>query len=164
MNPATNILPEIDFLPAEYREKRVRLQMQPWRLVVSTGLLALVALTAGIQHQRRQHAAEQLASIAPQYEAAASTVRQLQTQLAVARAEPTCSPTCVIWPRTNPRRDLVPCRRKSVWRNCRSIRANRERAAGTGRQDGRAETEEDASCGAGPRALRSNDNSRTLSS
>jgi Tfp pilus assembly protein PilN len=90
MNPATNILPEIDFLPAEYREKRVRLQMQPWRLVVSTGLLALVALTAGIQHQRRQHAAEQLASIAPQYEAAlkeSTRYGQLQTQLAVARAE-----------------------------------------------------------------------------
>lgn len=87
---ATTMIPEIDFLPAEYREKRVRLQMQPWRLVVSLGLVALVTLAAATQYQRRLRVTAELTLVAPQYEAALKQNRrygELQTELAAARAD-----------------------------------------------------------------------------
>lgn len=82
--------PEIDFLPAEYRERRARVQMQPWRLIVSLGLIALVAVAVVVQYQRQQRVDRELAWQTPQYEAALQQNRrygELQTELASARAE-----------------------------------------------------------------------------
>lgn len=89
MTPAHTI-PEIDFLPAEYREKRVRLQTQPWQLIVSLVVVALVAGTAGVQYHRRSQLAAELAMVTPQYDAALQQnlrLSELQGQLAAARAD-----------------------------------------------------------------------------
>ncbi len=83
-------LPEIDFLPAEYRERRARVQMQPWRLSVSLGLIALVAAAVVVQYQRQERVNRELTRITPQYEAALEQNRRFgerQTELASARAE-----------------------------------------------------------------------------
>lgn len=89
MTPAYTI-PEIDFLPAEYREKRARLQTQPWQLIVGLVVVALVAVAAAVQYHRRSQLAAELAAVTPQYDAAQQQNRrlsELQGQLAAARAD-----------------------------------------------------------------------------
>lgn len=69
---------EIDFLPAEYRQKRGQRHAQPWRVVVVAGFAALVAIAAFGQNRRLTNLDAQLAEVVPRYEAAAAGNEELK--------------------------------------------------------------------------------------
>jgi hypothetical protein len=79
---------EIDFLPAQYRQKHVRRQWQPWRIVVVVAFVVLLVAAVLSQQNRKRQAERELAAIMPQYELAVSRNRRLaeiQAQLSTAR-------------------------------------------------------------------------------
>jgi hypothetical protein len=68
---------EIDFLPVEYRQKHARRQSQPWQVVVAVAILSLVA-GAGLAQQYRKHRVQNdLATLAPVYDAAVNQQSRL---------------------------------------------------------------------------------------
>ena len=81
---------EIDFLPAEYRQKNAGLQSQPWRLVVLGLVGALVVAAALTQSQRRKRLETELDEITPKYDAMVACNQGLevvQQDLDTARAD-----------------------------------------------------------------------------
>jgi Tfp pilus assembly protein PilN len=85
-----NPIPEIDFLPEEYRQSHRQGKWQSWRRIVTAGLALLTALGIGYQYHRQRRLAADLAVITGQYDAAMQQTTELtglQTQLAAASAE-----------------------------------------------------------------------------
>jgi hypothetical protein len=68
---------DIDFLPIEYRQKHQRQQSQPWQIVVSIAIMAMIAGAAITQHAGRRYVQKQLTAV----ESAYKTAQQLQYQL-----------------------------------------------------------------------------------
>lgn len=68
---------DINFLPAQYSERRARRQTQPWRIVAVLVFVALVAAAALVQCGRRNLLKADLAAVEPSYEMAARQDRQL---------------------------------------------------------------------------------------
>jgi hypothetical protein len=80
---------DIDFLPVEYRQKHAQRQSQPWQIVAAVATISLMAVAASTQHSRRHSVQEELAIIAPAYEAAVNQRNRLadvQTRLKAAKA------------------------------------------------------------------------------
>ncbi len=69
---------DIDFLPFEYRQRHQRRQSQPWQVVASAAIVALVAAAMIGQRWHARRVNEELAAIAPVYE----TAVKLQNRLA----------------------------------------------------------------------------------
>ena len=59
---------DIDFLPAQYRERRYRRRSQPWQLVVVAMFAALLAGAAWSQSARYRAAENRLAELTPQHD------------------------------------------------------------------------------------------------
>ncbi len=79
----------VDFLPAEYRQKHAQRQSQPWQAFVAFAIVALVAGAMLAQHYRMHRLQNELAAIDPVYETAMKQKTRLaeaQVQLAAARA------------------------------------------------------------------------------
>jgi hypothetical protein len=79
---------DIDFLPAQYRRRHAQRKAQPWRVVVVSVFVLLVAAASLGQHYCWRRAEEDLAAVLPQYELTASQAAQLaesQAQLAKVR-------------------------------------------------------------------------------
>ncbi len=98
------MLPEIDFLPASYREVGVHRKNMTLRVAVVALFVALLGVAAVYQQVLRRQTEQQLADMLPQYAAAqAQTARlaELQTKLAAAekRAE-LCAYLRHPWPRS----------------------------------------------------------------
>ena len=68
---------DIDFLPVQYHQKRVKRRSQPWRIVVVAVFAVLLAAAVCSQRGRKTQAEKELAAIMPQYELAASQDRKL---------------------------------------------------------------------------------------
>jgi Tfp pilus assembly protein PilN len=68
---------DIDFLPAQFFERRSRRQAQPWRMFVVLALVALMAVAAVVQRGRRSVLEGDLAAVEPSYESATQQNRQL---------------------------------------------------------------------------------------
>ena len=68
---------DIDFLPVQYRQKRVQRQSQPWRIVVAVAFAVLLGAAAFTQQGRKRQAEKRLEAILPQYELAVSQNRKL---------------------------------------------------------------------------------------
>jgi Tfp pilus assembly protein PilN len=68
---------DIDFLPAQYTQRRSRRQTHPWRVFVVLAFVALVAVAAVAQRGRRQSLEADLAAVEPAYELAMQQNRQL---------------------------------------------------------------------------------------
>lgn len=104
-------MPDIDFLPAEYRQKHLQRQSRPWQVVASVLIIGLVAVAAVTQNRRRRSVQDELAIIAPAYEAAVQQQKQLaelETRLKAANA--TAELYTYLrhpWPRTQLLRALV---------------------------------------------------------
>lgn len=74
----------VDFLPLEYCQRRLRRQSQPWRIIVVAVFVAMVAVAAYGQHKHRCAMEEDLAALVPQYDLAVSQSDKLantQSQL-----------------------------------------------------------------------------------
>jgi hypothetical protein len=69
---------EIDFLPAEYRQKHARQQARPWQVVVIAAVAALMIVGTVAQRWRQHRLRRELAEITVVYDDAL----RLQTQLA----------------------------------------------------------------------------------
>jgi Tfp pilus assembly protein PilN len=83
-------MPDIDFLPAEYRQKHARRRVQPWRVVVVAAFVGLVACAALAQRRQHLSAQSELAAVLPLYDASVSENSRLgvlQTQLLTARGD-----------------------------------------------------------------------------
>jgi len=81
---------DIDFLPAEYRQKHAQRHAQPWRVVVVASFALVIAASAAAQHRRRSQLEERLAEILPQYDAVVASnedLGKLHVQLQQTRAE-----------------------------------------------------------------------------
>lgn len=81
---------QIDFLPAEYRQKHAQKRGRSWRLIVMLGLATSVLTAAWSQHQSRCRVEEELEAIVPRYEAAVgqnAELAELQSQLCLAQAD-----------------------------------------------------------------------------
>lgn len=79
---------DVDFLPVKYRQKRVRRQSQPLRVVVVAVFGVLLAVAAFDQQGRKREADTELAKIMPRYDLAVGQNRRLaglHTRLAPAR-------------------------------------------------------------------------------
>lgn len=79
----------VDFLPAEYRQKHAQRQSQPSQAVVAFAIVALVAGAALAQQYRKHRLQSDLAAIGPVYEEAMNQQSRLaegQERLKVARA------------------------------------------------------------------------------
>jgi hypothetical protein len=79
---------DIDFLPVRYRQKYVRRQSQPWRILVVAAFAVLLAAAVFNQRDHRRRAERELEAIMPQYARAVRQNRQLAetwTQLDTAR-------------------------------------------------------------------------------
>ena len=94
----------IDFLPAEYRQRVRQRQSQLWRIVVAAAMIVLVAAAAITQHCHRRRVRADLAEVTPAYAAAValqSRLTDVQRQLDQARA---CAELYTYlrhpWPRT----------------------------------------------------------------
>lgn len=68
---------DIDFLPAQYRQKYVRRQWQPWRVVVAAAVAVLLVAGVFSQRDRKKQAEEELAAILRQYDLAVRQNRRL---------------------------------------------------------------------------------------
>ena len=80
---------ELDFLPIEYRRKYAERQSQPWQVVATVAIIALVAVAALVQNYRRRAAQNELAIITPAYDAATNQqirLAEIQSRLKVAKA------------------------------------------------------------------------------
>jgi hypothetical protein len=80
---------DIDFLPVEYRQKHAQQQSQPWQIVASVAILALVAAAGVTQNHRRRAMQDDLAIIGPAYDAAVNQqnrLAEIQSRLKVAKA------------------------------------------------------------------------------
>lgn len=80
---------DLDFLPDQYRQRTASRQSQPWRVIVAGAFVLLLAVAVSTQHEHRQQAEEELASIQPQYDLAVNQTNQLtevQTKLQTDRA------------------------------------------------------------------------------
>ena len=81
---------QIDFLPAEYRQKHARRQSKPWRILVVGVFAVAIAFAALDQHRRRALLEDQLAEIGPRYEAVVQVgqdIRELDEKLDLAGAD-----------------------------------------------------------------------------
>jgi hypothetical protein len=79
---------EIDFLPVQYRQKRVQRRSQPWRIVVVASFAVLLATAVLSQQTRKRQVEKELAVVMPQYDLAVGQNRklaELQAQLTTAR-------------------------------------------------------------------------------
>lgn len=75
---------DLDFLPLDYRQRHMRRQSQPWRVIVVAVFVALVIAAAYSQHKHKCAVEEDLAALVPQYELAVSQCDKLantQSQL-----------------------------------------------------------------------------------
>ncbi len=82
-------MPDIDFLPAEYRQRHARNRHTTWRLGLLGAGVAVFALAAVGQLVRRQHVRAELDMIEPVHAALVAQSKQLaglQTHLQTARA------------------------------------------------------------------------------
>jgi len=80
---------DLDFLPAQYRQKHAQRQSQPWRIMIALIFAGLLATAAFSQHVHRLHVEEELATITITYDLAlsqADKLSELQTELQSARA------------------------------------------------------------------------------
>ena len=80
---------DIDFLPAEYRQRSLRRQSKPWQLIVVGAFVALVAAAAATQQARRRHLESQLDALEPSYQRALEQQKhlgQLQARLKTAQS------------------------------------------------------------------------------
>lgn len=68
---------DIDFLPAQFSERRSRRQARPWRMFVVLALVALMAVAAVVQRGRRNVLEADLAAVEPSYQSATQQNRQL---------------------------------------------------------------------------------------
>jgi len=81
---------DIDFLPAEYRQKHASRQTKPWRVVVVIAVVGLLATATLGLRSRRQAAEDHLALVEPQYDLVvqqSNALAGLQTQLQTAAAK-----------------------------------------------------------------------------
>lgn len=81
---------EIDFLPAEYRQKDAQRQSKPWRVVVVGVFVAVIGFAAAGQHRRRAMLEDELIAVGPKYEAIVKVgqeVEALQQELDLAAAD-----------------------------------------------------------------------------
>ena len=97
-------MPDIDFLPPEYRQRVRQRQSQSWRIVVAAAMIGLVAAAAMTQHYRWRRVRADLADVTPAYVAAVTMqdrLAEVQKQLEQARA---CAELYTYlrhpWPRT----------------------------------------------------------------
>jgi hypothetical protein len=95
---------EINFLPIEYRQKYAQRQSQPWQVVASVVIIALVAVAALTQNYRRRALQNELAILAPAYDAAVNQqnrLAEIQSRLKVAQAgAELCTYLHHPWPRS----------------------------------------------------------------
>ena len=92
-------MPEIDFLPIEYRQKHARRQSQPWQIVVAAAIVGLVAAAALAQQYRRHRVESDLATITPVYDAAQrqqNRLAEIQNKSRRPRRGRTSTRTCAI--------------------------------------------------------------------
>jgi hypothetical protein len=68
---------DIDFLPAQYRQKYLRRRWQPWRVAVVAAVAALLLAGVFSQRNRKRQAEEELATILRQYDLAVRQNRRL---------------------------------------------------------------------------------------
>ncbi len=79
---------QIDFLPAQYRQRYARRQAQPWQILVVVTVVAVMAAAAVSQSSRRSRVRRELDAVAPKYDLAVSRNAQLakiQAELETAR-------------------------------------------------------------------------------
>lgn len=75
---------DIDFLPVEYFQRRVRRQARPWRIAVVTLCAALAAGAAAAQYFQQQRLQSEMHALIPAYQLAAAQdqqIAQMQTRL-----------------------------------------------------------------------------------
>jgi Tfp pilus assembly protein PilN len=80
---------DIDFLPVQYRQRRVARRRQSWRLVVLCGTVAVAGLLFAGQRYRLGTLKAELAAVDPQFELVSlqnEQLAQLQSQLAAVRS------------------------------------------------------------------------------
>jgi len=85
-----NAMHDIDFLPAEYRQRYARRHSKPWRLLVLGAFAVAISVAALGQHRGRVRLDGQLAEIVPQYEAVVTCsqdLKLLESRLELSRAD-----------------------------------------------------------------------------
>ncbi len=135
---------DIDFLPAQYRQRRISRRRQSWRLIVLCGTGALVLLLFAGQRYRLAVLQSELAAIGPQYELVSlqnEQLVQLQSQLSKARS--TAELVTYLnhpWPRTRILEELLAPLPDEV--TFTRVEITRQKASGpTRRQQTRGERE-----------------------
>jgi hypothetical protein len=81
---------DIDFLPPAYHQQNAKRQVQPWRIVVVTLFLFLLAAANLAQYSQRSRAAQDLKTVEPCYEETnrlGENLRTAQAQLEAARSD-----------------------------------------------------------------------------
>jgi Tfp pilus assembly protein PilN len=102
---------DIDFLPAEYFQRRVRQQARPWRIAALTLFAALATVAAAGQYLQRQRLQAELDALLPAYQLAAGEQQRLaQMQAKLQTEEQTAGLLAYLrhpWPKTQILRALV---------------------------------------------------------
>ena len=102
---------DIDFLPAEYFQRRVRRQARPWRIAVVTLFAVLAAGAAAGQYLQRQRLQAELDALLPAYQLATGQQQRLaQLQAKLQTEQHTAELLAYLqhpWPRTQILRALV---------------------------------------------------------
>jgi len=102
---------DIDFLPAEYFQRRARRQARPWRIAVVTLVAALAAGAAAGQYLQRQRLQAELDALLPAYQLATAQQQRLaQLQARLHSGQQTAELLAYLqhpWPRTQILRALV---------------------------------------------------------
>jgi hypothetical protein len=70
-------LPEVDFLPARFREQQVQRRVTGWQIAVVAAFAGLLGSTAWLQHRSISRLEETAARVRAQHEAATQTAREL---------------------------------------------------------------------------------------
>jgi hypothetical protein len=68
---------DVDFLPAEYRQRRRRRRDKPWQVIVVIAFSALLAAAAVAQQQERRRLRRELDAVEPAYQSALEQQRRL---------------------------------------------------------------------------------------
>lgn len=102
---------DIDFLPAEYFQRRVRRQARPWRIAVLTLFAALAAGAAAGQYLQRERLQAELDALLPAYQLAAAEQQRLAQMQAKLQAEEQIADLLAYvrhpWPKTQILRALL---------------------------------------------------------
>ena len=82
-------MPNLDFLPTQYRQKHVQRKSQPWRIIIGVSFAVLLAAAALSHHFYRRHVEDELAAIMEPCDLAvsqAAKLAEIQAELSSARA------------------------------------------------------------------------------